>query len=131
MRVRDLQGWITNLPEYAQQRLVANLFGIFSMLALALSALMALALEGPHLEAWRSVTGHLLPVAVAWLLLTGIVVNRVAIGSLAFRPRVLRDVEKVDPSGTLLGHRLRIPVILAPIGSLQDIVADGGLAPTL
>jgi predicted permease len=37
-RVRDLQGWITNLPEYAQQRLVANLFGIFSMLALALSA---------------------------------------------------------------------------------------------
>jgi len=56
--------------------------------------------------------------------------NRVAIDSLAFRPRVLRDVEKVDPRGTLLGHRLRIPVILAPIGSLQDIVADGGLAPT-
>jgi putative ABC transport system permease protein len=38
MRVRDLQGWITNLPEYAQQRLVARLFGIFSILALALSA---------------------------------------------------------------------------------------------
>src|SRR5262245_44322612 len=38
MRVRDLQGWITNLPEYAQQRLVARLFAIFSMLALALSA---------------------------------------------------------------------------------------------
>jgi predicted permease len=38
MRVRDLQGWITNLQEYAQQRLVANLFAVFSMLALALSA---------------------------------------------------------------------------------------------
>ena len=38
MRVRDLQGWITNLPEYAQQGLVAKLFGIFSILALALSA---------------------------------------------------------------------------------------------
>ena len=38
MRVRDLQGWITNLPEYAQQRLVVRLFGIFSVLALALSA---------------------------------------------------------------------------------------------
>ena len=38
MRVRDLQGWITNLPEYSQQALVARLFGIFSMLALALSA---------------------------------------------------------------------------------------------
>jgi ABC-type antimicrobial peptide transport system permease subunit len=38
MRVRDLHGWITNLPEYAQQQLVARLFGIFSMLALVLSA---------------------------------------------------------------------------------------------
>jgi predicted permease len=38
MRVRDLQSWITNLPEYAQQQLVARLFGIFSLLALALSA---------------------------------------------------------------------------------------------
>jgi predicted permease len=38
MRVRDLEGWITNRPEYAQQRLVANLFSIFSVLALALSA---------------------------------------------------------------------------------------------
>ena len=38
MRVRDLHSWITNLPEYAQQQLVAKLFGIFSMLALALSA---------------------------------------------------------------------------------------------
>ena len=35
---QDLQGWITNLPEYAQQKLVARLFGIFSLLALALSA---------------------------------------------------------------------------------------------
>ena len=38
MRVRDLQAWITNLPEYSQQQLVARLFGIFSILALALSA---------------------------------------------------------------------------------------------
>src|SRR5439155_19329713 len=38
MRVRDLEEWITGLPEYAQQRLVATLFGIFSLLALALAA---------------------------------------------------------------------------------------------
>ena len=56
--------------------------------------------------------------------------NRVALDSLAFRPRVLRNVEKVDTGGKLLGQKMRIPVILAPIGSLQDIVADGGLAPT-
>jgi predicted permease len=38
MRVRDLDQWITRLEEYAQQRLVATLFGIFSVLALALAA---------------------------------------------------------------------------------------------
>jgi predicted permease len=38
MRVRDLGQWITEAPEYAQMRLVANLFAIFSVLALALSA---------------------------------------------------------------------------------------------
>jgi predicted permease len=38
MRVRDLDTWITTQDEYAQQRLVATLFGIFSILALALAA---------------------------------------------------------------------------------------------
>ncbi len=38
MRVRDLQAWISGLPEYAQQRLVAMLFAIFSILALILAA---------------------------------------------------------------------------------------------
>src|SRR5689334_7511982 len=38
MRVRDLETWIQRLEEYAQQRLVATLFGIFSVLALALAA---------------------------------------------------------------------------------------------
>ena len=39
MRVRDLNQWITEAPEYAQMRLVANLFAIFSGLALALAAI--------------------------------------------------------------------------------------------
>jgi predicted permease len=38
MRVRDLETWIKGMQEYAQQRLVATLFGIFSVLALALAA---------------------------------------------------------------------------------------------
>lgn len=38
MQVRDLTTWITGSAEYAQQRLVANLFGVFSVLALLLSA---------------------------------------------------------------------------------------------
>ncbi len=36
--MRDLDQWITTQQEYAQQRLVATLFGIFSILALALAA---------------------------------------------------------------------------------------------
>jgi isopentenyl diphosphate isomerase/L-lactate dehydrogenase-like FMN-dependent dehydrogenase len=61
---------------------------------------------------------------------TTFVRNRVALDSLAFRPRVLRNVEKVDTSATVLGQKLRLPVILAPIGSLQDIVSAGGVAPS-
>ena len=37
MRVRDLEGWITGLSEYSQQRVVATLFGVFSVLALLLA----------------------------------------------------------------------------------------------
>ncbi|MEX0802279.1 MAG: alpha-hydroxy acid oxidase [Candidatus Binatia bacterium] len=54
--------------------------------------------------------------------------NRFALDSVAFRPRVLVDVSKIDPSATFLGHRLRIPVMLAPIGSLQIMTPDGAVA---
>ncbi len=56
--------------------------------------------------------------------------NRFALDSLAFRPRVLRDVENVNISYNLFGHKLRMPVILAPIGSMQDFVDGAGVAPT-
>jgi isopentenyl diphosphate isomerase/L-lactate dehydrogenase-like FMN-dependent dehydrogenase len=56
--------------------------------------------------------------------------NRVALDSIAFRPRVLRNVEKVDTGAKLLGHALRLPVVLAPIGSLQDLSPEGGAAAT-
>jgi predicted permease len=38
MQVRDLNAWITGLPEYSQQRFMATLFAIFSVLALVLAA---------------------------------------------------------------------------------------------
>jgi glycolate oxidase len=57
--------------------------------------------------------------------------NRMAIDALGFRPRVLRDVADVTTRGTLFGQELRLPVILAPIGSMQDMVRDGGIAPSL
>ena len=54
--------------------------------------------------------------------------NRFGLDSLAFRPRVLIDVSKIDASTTFLGHKLSIPVMLAPIGSLQSITPEGGVA---
>ena len=54
--------------------------------------------------------------------------NRLALDSLAFRPRVLIDVSKIDTAAAFLGHKLRIPVMLAPIGSLQSLVPEGGVA---
>jgi len=51
--------------------------------------------------------------------------NRLSIDSVAFRPRVLRDVSKVDPSVTRFGRKLRLPVMLAPVGSLESFVPDG------
>ena len=42
--------------------------------------------------------------------------NRLACDRLGFRPRILVDVSKIDTSSTSLGHKLRIPVRLPPIG---------------
>ncbi|MDA1097310.1 MAG: alpha-hydroxy-acid oxidizing protein, partial [Chloroflexi bacterium] len=55
---------------------------------------------------------------------------RQAFDRLAFRPRVLVDVSQIDTSTTLLGHGLRIPVMLAPVGGLQRFTPDGGVAAT-
>ena len=45
--------------------------------------------------------------------------NRMALDAIAFRPRVLRDVRKVDASAELFGRKLRLPVMLAPVGALE------------
>jgi isopentenyl diphosphate isomerase/L-lactate dehydrogenase-like FMN-dependent dehydrogenase len=54
--------------------------------------------------------------------------NRVAIDSLALRPRILRDVSSVDTRTSLLGHSLRIPVVMAPIGALESLTPQGTIA---
>ncbi|MGH9027068.1 MAG: alpha-hydroxy-acid oxidizing protein, partial [Acidimicrobiia bacterium] len=45
-----------------------------------------------------------------------------------FRPRVLRDVGVVDPSTTLLGRDLPIPLVLAPTGFGRIAHPEGELA---
>jgi glycolate oxidase len=45
--------------------------------------------------------------------------NRMALDEIAFRPRVLRNVAQVDASAELFGRKLRLPVMLAPVGALE------------
>src|SRR5580698_6308463 len=53
--------------------------------------------------------------------------NRMALDEIAFRPRVLRNVAKVDASVEAFGRKLRLPVVLAPVGALE-IFDPGGAA---
>jgi len=53
--------------------------------------------------------------------------NRMALDSLAFRPRVLRNVSQIDSSSVFFNQKTRLPVLLAPIGGLESIV-EGGAA---
>ncbi len=55
--------------------------------------------------------------------------NRSALDSLAFRPRVLRDVSSIDLTSTILGHPVRLPVLIAPVGQLNHF--DPGAAATV
>jgi glycolate oxidase len=54
--------------------------------------------------------------------------NRMALDCLALRPRVLRDVSRIDASVDRLGRRIRLPVVLAPIGSLECMHPEGAVA---
>ena len=46
--------------------------------------------------------------------------NRHALDCIALRPRVCRDVSQIDTSTTLFGRKWRMPVALAPVGSLES-----------
>ncbi|MEQ9641978.1 MAG: alpha-hydroxy acid oxidase [Alphaproteobacteria bacterium] len=54
--------------------------------------------------------------------------NRLALDTVAFRPRVLNDVSKVDLTCEFLGKRLDLPVCAAPVGSLESFHEEGGAA---
>ena len=54
--------------------------------------------------------------------------NRLALDSIAFRPRVLNDVSSVDSTASFLGAPARLPVVLAPVGGMESFVDDGAAA---
>src|SRR6201747_2933832 len=54
--------------------------------------------------------------------------NRMALDEIAFRPRVLRNVSKVDPSVEVMGRKLRLPVMMAPVGALEIFEPESAAA---
>ena len=54
--------------------------------------------------------------------------NADAFASYRFRPRVLRDVSKVDPATTILGQPAPMPLVFAPTGFTRIVHPDGELA---
>ena len=53
--------------------------------------------------------------------------NRHALDSVAFKPRALRGVGKVDARGKFLGKTMRLPVLMSGIGSV-GLIDEGGAA---
>jgi isopentenyl diphosphate isomerase/L-lactate dehydrogenase-like FMN-dependent dehydrogenase len=53
--------------------------------------------------------------------------NRMAIDSIAFRPRILNDVREIDPTSSFLGKKVRLPVLIAPVGGLPSFAPGGGV----
>jgi L-lactate dehydrogenase (cytochrome) len=54
--------------------------------------------------------------------------NADAFASYRFRPRVLRDVSSVDPSTTILGRSVPMPLVLAPTGFTRIVDPEGELS---
>jgi len=52
--------------------------------------------------------------------------NRQSLDRIGFRPRVLRDVSKIDVTTSILGHPVRIPAFLAPVGATTYVHSQGG-----
>ena len=58
----------------------------------------------------------------------GLARNRAGFGAIGFRPRVLRNVEQIDPSTTLLGRPAPFPLAVAPTGAAGLLWYQGDLA---
>src|SRR4051812_25553599 len=54
--------------------------------------------------------------------------NQAAFATTTFRPRILRGIEKVDTSCTILGRPLSYPLVLAPTGFTRIADPEGELA---
>src|SRR3984885_4598194 len=54
--------------------------------------------------------------------------NRMSLDGIAFRPRVLRDVSRVNATVERFGRKMRMPVMIAPVGALEIFDPEGAAA---
>jgi glycolate oxidase len=87
---------------------------------LTTTEIVSLAKKRLPAEAWEFIVGGAETETTA-------IRNRHALDSIAFRPRVLRNVEDASPATTFLGMTHRLPVLLAPIASLTDVDPKGAM----
>ena len=88
--------------------------------ALTTTELIALAKKRLSAEAWDFIVGGAETE-------TTMLRNRHSLDGIAFRPRVLRNVEAADPATRFLGQAQRLPVLLAPLASLTDLDPEGAM----
>jgi predicted permease len=124
MRVRDLDAWITSLPEFAQQKLVARLFGIFSILALVLSAVGLYSVVSYGVAARANEFGIRMALGANARDVVGIVLSRmfltVGVGVLA---GVILCVAFDSVASRWVTETSRDPLIIAAVTLLMLVVA--------
>ena len=54
--------------------------------------------------------------------------NRLALDQIAFRPRILVDVSDIDLTVQFMGVQISMPLILAPVGTLEVFSPEGAIA---
>src|SRR6201987_6013228 len=54
--------------------------------------------------------------------------NRMSLDEIAFRPRVLRNVAKVDASVEAFGRKMRLPGVIGPVGALETFDPESAAA---
>ena len=59
---------------------------------------------------------------------TTVLRNRYALDAIAFRPRVLRNVDGTDVTRSAFGAKRRLPVLLAPLGGMTEFHEAGALS---
>ncbi len=129
-------------PEQSRRRFVEFLLGspfaasymLTASSSLAQSTALATAAEATNVFQFEDAARALLDPEIYHFVADGaddmktVQANRRAFDEVQIRARRLIDVSTVDTSVTLLGHSMKTPIILAPVGGQQQVHVEGEVA---